>query len=385
MMMAFGIFTACKQGDVQTKPASTPPAKVENRVKESDLTRVTLSPEGEKRLGLETSAVRDRTVSKRLTIAGEVVPIPGKTLIVTAPVSGAVSVSRKGLTAGQLVKAGDQILRLTPMLAAQRDLKTTYEADLQSAKSRLDAATQQLERSRQLLRDMAGSKRNVELADQEYGQAKAAYDAGMLRLKRLETHPLEADVDMTIEAPSSGVLRQIQAANGQNVTAGAPLFEVADFTSVWLRVPIYAGDLNDIGSAGVVDVRDVDGAGPTYKARRVTAPPTADPLAMTADVYYEIANATLELRPGQRLSVTLPRKTSGKRGLAVPVSALLYDLYGGTWVYVSEGPHVFRRQRVELIEIAGREAVLSRGVPPGANVVTQGAAELFGTEFGAGH
>ena len=92
MLMAFGIFTACKQGDVQTKPASTPPAKVENRVKESDLTRVTLSPEGEKRLGLETSAVRDRTVSKRLTIAGEVVPIPGNFV---NPFEGIRRVSRK--------------------------------------------------------------------------------------------------------------------------------------------------------------------------------------------------------------------------------------------------------------------------------------------------
>ncbi len=66
-----------------------------------------------------------------------------------------------------------------------------------------------------MLRDLAGSKRNVEAADQEYGQAKAAYDAAILRLQRLDTHPLEADVDIAIEAPSNGVLRQIQAAAGQ--------------------------------------------------------------------------------------------------------------------------------------------------------------------------
>ncbi len=92
--------------------------------------------------------MKDRVVSKRLSIAGEVVPIPGRTLIVTAPVAGAVSLARKDLAAGQLVKAGDRILRLRPMLAVQRDLRTTYEADLQSAKSRLDAAIQQLARTR---------------------------------------------------------------------------------------------------------------------------------------------------------------------------------------------------------------------------------------------
>ena len=32
-----------------------------------------------------------------------------------------------------------------------------------------------------------------------------------------------------------------------------------------------------------------------------------------------------------------------------------------------------------------RDQLVSRGIAEGANVVTAGAAELFGTEFGAGH
>ena len=69
----------------------------------------------------------------------------------------------------------------------------------------------------------------------------------------------------------------------------------------------------------------------------------------------------------------------------MPLSAVLYDVYGGTWIYVNDAPHVYRRQRVELAETAGQTAFLSRGVTAGLNVVAQGATELFGTEFGAGH
>jgi len=385
LTIAFGALCGCGSDPTPTKVATAPPAKVDNRVREGDLTRITLTPEAEKRLGIELASVTERTTANQLRIAGDVMAIPGKSLLVTAPASGTVVLAGKDISAGQTVRSGQTIFRLTPMLAPQRDLRTNYEADLQSAKSRLDTASQQLARAQQLLRDMAGSKRNVEIAEQEYGQAKAAYEAAQERLKRLDTHPLDADVDINVVAPSDGILRQILAADGQNVTSGASLFEVVDFRRVWLRVPVYAGDLKDIGAASTAAIRDVDGTGPVRQGRRVNAPPTADPLAVTTDLYYEIANPDLHLRPGQRLSATLPVRAPARQGLSVPLSALLYDVYGGTWVYVNEAQHVYRRQRVELAETSGGTAFLSRGAAPGSKVVAQGAAELFGTEFGAGH
>ncbi len=42
------------------------------------------------------------------------------------------------------------------------------------------------------------------------------------------------------------------------------------------------------------------------------------------------------------------------------------------------------RQRVVVTDITGSLAVLSQGPAAGARVVTDGAAELFGVEFGAG-
>jgi cobalt-zinc-cadmium efflux system membrane fusion protein len=383
VLLSCGLLANCTPKESKTTAA--PSAKVDNRIKESDLTRVTLSAEAERRLGLELAAVVERTASDQMRVAGEVVPIPGKTLIVTAPISGFVTLAREKLIPGQTVTGGEAIFHLTPLLAAQRDLRVTYEADLRAARARLHAATQQLKRAQQLLRDMADSKRNVETAEQEFGQAKAAYDVADLKLKRLATHPLEADVAMTITAPFGGIIRQIQVAPGQNVTAGVPLFEIADFNRVWLRVPVYAGDLNQITASSIVSVHDVDGAGPRREAVGVAAPPTADPLAVTADLYFEIANPDLQLRPGQRLTVVLPLRARVKRGVVVPTSAILYDVYGGAWVYVKEAAHVYRRHRVELVATEGQTAFVSRGIGRGSSVVAQGAAELFGTEFGAGH
>lgn len=365
-------------------PATTPPAKVDNRVKESDLTRVTLTPEAEKRLGIELAEAVEKQVSGVSEISGEVMLIPGNALIATAPMAGNVHLVRRDLRVGQTVRKGEPIVRLTPVISPQRDLRVTYEADVQSAKVRLDAATQQLERARRLLRDLAGSQKNVEIAEQEFGQAKAAHEVALQRLERLKTHPLESDIDMTIGAPESGVVRQLQASENQTVSAGAVLIEVADFSRVWVRVPVYAGDIDSVSRATSVRVRDVDGQGPARQAVRVAAPPTADPLAVTADLYFELANADGQLRPGQKMTVLLPSRASPRKGIAVPVSAVLYDIQGGAWVYVAGAPHEYRRQRVELAQSEGVSAIVSRGLAAGVKVVSAGAAELFGTEFGAG-
>ena len=229
---------------------------------ESDLTRVRLTPEAEKRLGIEVKEPVDSNFAVRTAVAGEVVPIPGKSLIVNAPVAGTVSMVRASLTPGQQLRDGEPVLRLTPLAGVQRDLRLTLEADVKAAKARLDNATQQLERARQLLRDLAGSQRNVDVAEQEFGLAKAAHDAAVERLQQINTRPLDADVQMTVTAPASGIVRQVQVAAGQTVAAGAPLFEVVDFSRVWVRVPVYAGDAATFQNLASVTVQSVDGEGP---------------------------------------------------------------------------------------------------------------------------
>jgi hypothetical protein len=70
--------------------------------------------------------------------------------------------------------------------------------------------------------------------------------------------------------------------------------------------------------------------------------------------------------------------------VTVPLTALLVDHSGGTWVYQRLDSLSFARRRVEVARVAGDRAVIIRGITAGSLVVTAGAAELFGTEFGAG-
>ena len=368
-------------------PAKSPaPAKVTNPQKEADLTTITLTPEAERRLGIETTVLAAAPIRAERALGGEMLVPPGRSVPVTAPVAGRVDAAEGvRLSAGLAVREQQAVLRLTPLSAPPRDLRVTYEADLAAAKARFDAAQTQLDRARQMLKDQVGSQRALELAQQEFLSAKASHDAARERLDRAGTKPLDADVSVPISPPFDGTISRLLAAPGQVVAAGATLFELENLATLWVRVPVYVGDRNALGGAAEAAVEPLGAqAGARRRpARRVTGPPAANAQASSADLFFEVANSDRAFRPGERVSVVLSA-AGDAAGLTVPASAIAYDYHGGAWIYVQSAPGTYLRQRVEVARTVGTNVVLARGAESGAQVVTAGVAELFGTEFGAG-
>jgi hypothetical protein len=154
-------------------------------------------------------------------------------------------------------------------------------------------------------------------------------------------------------------------------------------------VPVYAGEAARFarGEATVHGLGGTSGGalgGPVLRAQRVAAPPSADATAASVDLFYEVRGGTASLRPGERVGVTIPLTGVGERRLVVPLAAVVRDLSGGSWVYERTDSVTFVRRRVEVAQVVGPNAVLAAGPKPGTVVVTAGAAELFGTEFGVG-
>jgi hypothetical protein len=69
----------------------------------------------------------------------------------------------------------------------------------------------------------------------------------------------------------------------------------------------------------------------------------------------------------------------------IPHAAVFYGLNGETWTYTSPEPLTFVRAPITVEAIDADLAYLSAGPAPGTEVVTVGAAELFGVESGVGH
>ncbi len=384
-------------------------AKVENRVKESELTTVKITPEAKKRLGIELATAERKSISKALQLPGEVVVPAGRRIVVSAPVAGLLtSPEPAGLVAGQRIEHGAHLFRLQPgearegrafvpadrisLARARADLAASRiesEGQLAQARVRVEAASVKLKRADQLRQEGAGAQRGYDEARAEFdlagSQQKAAEERVDTLTKLLKSLESDEQSSLPIEAPLNGFVQAVYATPGQVVVAGAPLVEVSSFDPMWVRVPVYVGDLSRVEASDRAFIRGLGDAGQQKagEARRVVAPPSADPRAATVDLYFEIANADAALRPGQRVQVTLATAVNAE-SLVVPHAAILFDIHGGAWVYEATGPQTFVRRRVEVRSVVGDSAVLSRGISAGVKVVTAGAAELFGTEFGVG-
>ena len=75
--------------------------------------------------------------------------------------------------------------------------------------------------------------------------AQAAYDCGKTKTRKQPAPSSQWAPTATwpCARPSPRMITALRAAPGQTVAAGAPLAEMAQAGSMWLRVPLYAGDL----------------------------------------------------------------------------------------------------------------------------------------------
>jgi hypothetical protein len=142
-----------------------------------------------------------------------------------------------------------------------------------------------------------------------------------------------------------------------------------------------AGQYDDEDDAEIVAPGDDDEDETPVRAKRVVIKGSATPNTL----YFKVKSGTQGLQPGQSVGVRLVEPGSNTPKKVVPYSAILYDLTGDTWVYTNPEPSVFVRERVDVERIDKDLAVLNKGPAVGTQVVTIGAAELYGAESRPGN
>lgn len=309
-----------------SEPAAKPPApvKTETIAHESELLRLTLTPDAQRRLAIRTVRVGSGSAGRTRETSGEVVA--------PATIAG-------GVPTGSLANL--------QQIGAQQAVQDG-EVDRTRAQARL--ARIALGRAQHLVQEEAGSVR----ARDEAAAALAAAEAAA------------------------------KAAVAQRRLLGPSVATLGSQRTLWVRVPVFGTDVTQIARGASAAVRPLGGEGAVRGARPVQAPPSANAVAGTVDLYYAIDNRDRRFRIGQRVAVALPLGGE-EQGMAIPAAAILRDIHGGEWVYQKTAPDTFVRQRIEVASSDGNRAILSRGLAHGADIVTDGAAELFGTEFGVAH
>jgi len=307
---------------------SEPPSQVANAVAEGALTTLALTPEAERRLGVQVTKADKRPLARMRLFAGEVI----------APLSRSAGVSPLAGTGGA---AG-----ATQLAEAQ----VAAQGALAVARAQQDGARIALARAEQMLADGAGSQREVDDARTQAAVAAAQLAAAESQLALLGSG----------ELPSAGA-------------------------RVWVRVPVHASEAAEIDAKREARVGGISGRAnePSLRALPVSRPPAARSSSPAIDFFYELRDADGALRLGQRVGVTLPLR-SAEPAVVVPWSAVVYDADGGSWVYERVAPNTYARRRVQIAAVVGAEVALHGDALAGREIASVGVAELFGAEFGAG-
>lgn len=367
---------------------------------QAELGRVTLTEEAQARLGITAGLAQvqwSRRAHRRL-IAGEIMPVPGRAAQVVAPQAGTVQApaGQAWPIAGSAVRAGQALADLSPLLGANESIQVSAalvesEAAVTRALAQDEAAELALRRAEALFSDQVVGTKAVEEARAAREVARAALGAARAQRSQLGGSRGRAGLvrALRIEAPIGGVLREVRVAPRQQVTLGAALFEIAGDELRWVRVAVPSGELHTLSPVGEALVGDLSAGGEQPLVHALPAHPapnTAQPLLGTVDRYF-VMNDASRFQLGQRVAVWL-ELGGDEECPVIPSGAIVYDPTGSAWVYENTGPHVFERRRVEVLRTESAQAILSPrsfmkgGVRRNGTVVTAGAMELYGSEFG---
>jgi cobalt-zinc-cadmium efflux system membrane fusion protein len=349
---------------------------------------VAISPEVRARAGLVVQTAAKSRQQTFLTATGWLVAKPGAEVGIKAPAAGFITrpSGEKELEPGfRVERKGQRLGDIQVVLSAQEQadlVAKKEEADvlIRQSLTSLELAEAQLDRLEKT-EDVVSGARLAELKE-KVEHARAAYEEAKERLPFLPKEPYDDPIQVKpvpVESPLAGRVVSVHVRPGQFVAQGDPLWTIADWSLLWVRVPVFELELPQVDRQEPAEL-EVPGTDVRLTAQPVDAPQPTRYGQRTVDRYYEVPNPAGALRVGQAVSVLLPTGGVEER-IVLPHSAVLWDGMGNTWVYLETGANVFRRQRVELGPAVQQGVQITRGLEEGAKVVTAGAEMLYGEEF----
>ncbi len=200
-------------------------------------------------------------------------------------------------------------------------------------------------------------------------------------LKRGTASP---DLTLPVRVPVGGTVIHAELTVGRVVEPTEHLAEVADLSTVWVRIGVLEKDLHRVAVGTPVDVRLVAYAAEVFRTSISAVAPYLDPTTHLASVWAELKNPTgREPRfvPGMagRADVILP---ADRPRPTVPVAAVAREGVD-RFVFVEEanaaGASEYRKKSVALgRRTRDRVEILAGDLFPGDRVIVRGTHELGG-------
>lgn len=212
-----------------------------------------------------------------------------------------------------------------------------------------------------------------------YQAAREKLHQWMLTEEQIGEIEKSGKVKSTLEITSntSGIVTAIRVKNGDHVSEGTILYDVADLSSLWVMFDAYESDLEFLRRGNKVSFSFQALPGKTYTGNIDFISPVIDPLTRVAKVRVEVDNSQRQLKPEMFATGIVSADVSSRHDLVIPRSAVLWTGKRSI-VYIRQpGPEpVFRMREIELGPMLGEDYVVKDGLTDGEEVVTQGAFSI---------
>ncbi len=329
---------------------------------------VHLTPAQERALGVVYTTPRRETLTRTIRTVGEIIAAEPSVADVTPKIDGFVETLYVSTT-GESVRRGQPLLSLysPALVAAQEELLTARRL-----LSQVDPSAEEAWRYAQATLDAA--RRRLVYWDITEDQIAQLEQSG------------EVSKTLTLVSPVNGVVLDKSVLEGQRITPGMRLYQIADLSSVWVEGEVFEQDIQfvRVGAQGHIEVAAYPGE---HLMGRVSfVYPTVDMRSRTNRVRMTVRNPGLRLKPGMFATIFFDADL-GEAVLTVPLEAVVITGERNL-VFVRDADGMLGPREVVLGARAGDRVQVLQGLAESETIVASAnflidAESRLGTTGGA--
>jgi cobalt-zinc-cadmium efflux system membrane fusion protein len=334
--------------------------------------------------GIRVEEAKAQPVADQFAVAATVHPDQSRVAHVAPKVAGRIL--RVHVRLGDPVRAGQTLVTIDSIEVG--DAQAAYI----EARTQLDLAQANWERSRQLFEEQIIAEKDWLHAQAERDKARAAERAaaGKLRLLGVSRPASDGETSSqyTITSPLSGTVIELhEAVQGELAKPEENLLTVADLSRVWVQASLPETDLGRVrvGAPAAVEVAAYPGE--RFRGRVAYVSSVLDKETRTLQARIEVQNPKGRLKVEMFATAFIDSEGTHGTGLVVPRDAIVL-MEGKPVLFVHEDG-AFEPRNVELGQALANGTVVRGGVEPGERVVVAGSyalkARILKSQMGEGH
>ncbi len=301
-----------------------------------------------------------------LTLSGQVECDPDKVINYTPLVNGVADRIYFSL--------GDKVQKGQTMLDIRSSDLSTLQSDYVSAEAEIKIAQRELTTAQSMYSDNMLSEKELIEAQVKLQKAQSIFTKIKNDISVQGTN--KGNGVFSIKSPMSGYVVKKNVSSGSTIsTEQNPLFTIADLSSVWITINIYAGNLLFVKEGMEVNITTLSYPGEVFTGKINSLSQVFDPEEKVLKARIVMPNKDLKFKPEMAVVVRLKNSVHAQY-VSVPSDVLIFD-DDRYFVVVQENENIFKIKEVKLHGHFNKTTYIQSGLSEGETVVSRNQLLIY--------